>query len=144
MTLLEKKYKDNRKIRKAEEYFQISREYLETSKRIEKLFLDHRMAVYTGFHALNLCVCSLILLKGKRIPRSNTRINSCFGNSYAKSGEASKGLLKDFYWALNKGDEVTNRLNAQINKEDAQKMIRLGKQMQNALGSKLKEAKDKN
>ena len=43
-----------------------------------------------------------------------------------------------------KGDEVTICLRAEIKKEDAQKMIRLGKQMQKVLGRKLKEVEDKN
>lgn len=143
MTLLEEKYKDKKRIRKAEESFQISREYLETSRRIEKLLLDHRMAVYTGFHALNLCLRSLILLKGERIPRSNIRIIGSFGNLYAKSGEVPKRLLKDFSWALIRGNEATSCLKAEIKKEDAQKMIKLGKQMQKIVGTKLKEAKSR-
>jgi len=143
MTLLEEKHREKKRIRKAEEYFQISQEYLDTAGRIQKLFSDHRMAVYTGFHALNLCLRSLILLKGKRIPRSNIGIISSVGNLYAKSKEVSKELLKGFHWALIRGDEATSSLRAEIKREDAQKMIRLGKQTQKVLDIKLKGIKGK-
>ena len=139
MTVLRKKYKGNRKSKIAEEYFQISQEYLDTARRIQKLFSDHRMAVYPGFHALNLCLRSLILLKGKRIPRSNIGIISSVGNLYAKSKEVSKELLKGFHWALIRGDEATSSLRAEIKREDAQKMIKLGKEMQKILAAELKK-----
>ena len=130
MSLLEKKYK-------ALDFFKLSKEYLYGSKESLKVGLA-RLAVYTGYHSLELSLRGLLILKKERLPRSSIGILNSFWKLYPEAKKLPKTSMRNLYWAFNKSKEATGRFDVEIKRKDGINVIKIASFLQKSLGEKIK------
>ena len=128
---------DERLRKEARDYLSLAEHYLDGSKR-NLLVGDFRLCIDTAYNSCELCVKTLILLKGEDIPGSHGGVVNRFGELYI----LSKELTKEFGRRLNRYLELRNKArydpHADITPEDAKGVIELAEELVKFLSSKLR------
>lgn len=128
--------KKNSRRKEAQNYLELSSDYLDGSRANQQTG-RYRIAVDTAYNACELAIKGLLLLKMPDIPGSHGGIVNKFGELFVKTGQAPKEVGRALGVALEQRNDARYEPHAQISKEQAEEMIRLGEQLQKILEKKL-------
>ena len=128
--------KKNLKRNEAQNYLELSSDYLDGSKANYQTG-RYRIAVDAAYNACELAIKGLLLLKLPDIPGSHGGIVNKFGELFVKTGKVPKEVGRALRLGLEQRNNARYEPHAQITKEQAEEMIRLGQQLQKILEKKL-------
>ncbi len=122
--------------REAENYLQLAEEYLEGAEEAFKA-KRWRMATDAAYNAAELCVKGLLLLEREELPTSHGGLVGEFGKLYVKPGKVPKTLGRQLNQSLELRNKARYELHADIDKEKAESILELAKEVVQLLASKL-------
>ena len=88
-----------------------------------------RLAIDTGYNAIELLVKALIIKKGVSLASSHSGVVQQFGELYVKTGELERDLGKTIHKSLVLRGQARYVPSAQLKKEDAELVIDTGRKM---------------
>ena len=87
------------------------------------------MAIDAAYNAAELAAKGLILLKQNDLPGSHGGVVSLFGRLYVKTNAIEKSVGRSLNLALKLGNEARYRPNAVLNREAAQDVLKLARDL---------------
>jgi len=110
------------------DYLRLAEEYL--SYAIDAFDKERtRLAIDTGYNAIELLVKALIIKKGVSLASSHSGVVQQFGELYIKSGELERDLGKTIHKSLALRAQARYVPSAQMRKEDAELVIDTARKM---------------